>query len=93
MKDKLPSLTAIRAFEVSARRMNFARAAAELGVQPPAVSRQIAELEQCLGQQLFIRSKPRLTLTHAGESLNLSQSAVSRQIRGLEESLGATLFQ
>ena len=74
MKDKLPSLTAIRAFEVSARRMNFARAAAELGVQPPAVSRQIAELEQCLGQQLFIRSKPRLTLTHAGESLFLAVS-------------------
>lgn len=69
MKDKGVSLTAIRAFEVSARLVSFARAARELGVQPPAVSRQIAELEASLGKALFIRSKPRLTLTAAGQEL------------------------
>ena len=64
-----PSLTAIRTFEAAARHLGFARAARELGVQPPAVSRQIAELEQALGVRLFIRSKPRLRLTPEGQDL------------------------
>lgn len=65
----LPSLTAIRSFAVAARHLSFVRAARELGVQPPAVSRQVADLERALGVELFVRSKPRLRLTPRGQDL------------------------
>jgi DNA-binding transcriptional LysR family regulator len=64
-----PSLNAIRTFEAAARHLSFARAARDLAVQPPAVSRKVAELEQQLGVSLFVRSKPRLSLTWQGEAL------------------------
>ncbi len=59
----------IAAFEAAARHLGFSRAAKELNVQQPAVSRQIAALEADLGVALFIRTKPRLTLTPEGEIL------------------------
>ena len=77
----LPSLNAIKAFEAAARHVNFARAAKQLGVQPPAVSRQIAELEASLGVELFVRSKPRLTLTAKGEELFSAVSIGLNEIR------------
>lgn len=63
----IPNLTTLRAFEAAARHLSFSRAAAELNVQPPAVSRQVADLEAALGVSLFRRTKPRLTLTPAGQ--------------------------
>ena len=81
MKDLEPSLNAVRAFEMAARHLSFARAARELGVQPPAVSRQVAELEQRLGVTLFVRSKPRLSLTRQGQELYRSASHGLEEIR------------
>lgn len=75
------SLNAIRSFESAARHLSFARAARELGVQPPAVSRQVADLERQLGVHLFVRSKPRLSLTRAGEELYLAASKGLDEIR------------
>ena len=76
-----PSLNAVRAFEMAARHLSFARAARALGVQPPAVSRQVAELEQRLGVTLFVRSKPRLSLTRQGQELYRSASHGLEEIR------------
>ena len=76
-----PSLNAIRSFEAAARHLSFARAARQLGVQPPAVSRQVAELEQSLGISLFVRSKPRLALTAQGQELYRSVSLGLNEIR------------
>ncbi|KIC16913.1 hypothetical protein RA20_15960 [Leisingera sp. ANG-Vp] len=59
----------IAAFEAAARNLGFSRAAQELNVQQPAVSRQVAALEEYLGAALFLRTKPRLTLTAEGEAL------------------------
>jgi LysR family glycine cleavage system transcriptional activator len=49
MSDRLPPLTALRAFEAAARHMSFAQAAAELHVTPAALSFQIKSLEEHLG--------------------------------------------
>lgn len=76
-----PSLTALRTFEAAARQLSFARAARQLVVQPPAVSRQVAELERTLGVSLFVRSKPRLSLTPQGRELYLSVSFGLGEIR------------
>lgn len=62
MPRRLPSLTALRAFEAAARHTSFARAAEELHVSPAAISQQIKQLEDYLGVQLFRRGKT-LSLT------------------------------
>jgi LysR family glycine cleavage system transcriptional activator len=69
MSDRLPPLTALRAFEAAARHMSFARAAAELNVTPAALSYQIKALEADLGQPVFRRLNRAVELTEAGRTL------------------------
>ena len=69
MADRLPSLTALRAFEAAARHMSFAKAAEELFVTPAALSYQIKSLETELGHPLFIRLNRAVELTEAGRAL------------------------
>ncbi|SMF74945.1 transcriptional regulator, LysR family [Tistlia consotensis] len=52
---RLPSLTALRAFEAAARHRSLTRAAEELSVTPAAVSHQVKLLEQELGVTLLRR--------------------------------------
>lgn len=66
---KLPPLNAVRTFEVAARHASFTQAAHELHVTHGAVSRQVAQLEQWLGQPLFVRARSQLTLNAAGQRL------------------------
>lgn len=69
MSRKLPSLNAVRAFEVAARHLNLTRAAEELCVTHGAVSRQVKALEERLGVPLFRREGGRTELTSEGEAL------------------------
>ncbi|MEM7764782.1 MAG: LysR substrate-binding domain-containing protein [Pseudomonadota bacterium] len=69
MPTRLPPLNAVRVFEVCARHLNFTRAAEELAVSHSAVSKQIAALEDFVGEQLFDRSGGRITLTKEGRGL------------------------
>lgn len=69
MSDRLPPLTALRAFDAAARHMSFAQAAAELNVTPAALSFQIKSLEEHLGQPLFRRLNRAVELTEAGRTL------------------------
>lgn len=66
---RLPSLTALAAFEASARHRSMQRAGAELNVTAGAISRQIRALEEELGVPLFVRSPSGLTLTADAEAL------------------------
>ncbi len=63
---KLPPLNALRAFEVSGRRLNFRAAAEELGVTQGAVAQQVRALEEHLGLALFQRLPRGLALTTQG---------------------------
>ncbi|MGB0498221.1 MAG: transcriptional regulator GcvA [Rubricella sp.] len=69
MSDRLPPLTALRAFEAAARHLSFQKAAAELFVTPAALSYQIKNLEAHLGQPLFRRLNRAVELTEAGRAL------------------------
>ena len=69
MTDRLPPLTALRAFDAAARHMSFSRAADELNVTPAALSFQIKSLEEHLGQPLFRRLNRAVELTEAGRAL------------------------
>jgi len=63
MSVRLPSLSALRAFEAAARHLSLSRAAEELRVTPAAISHQIKALEDDLGIKLFDRRTRRLALT------------------------------
>jgi predicted ATPase/DNA-binding transcriptional LysR family regulator len=59
----------LRAFAAVARQRSFSRAAGELFVSQPAVSKHIASLETEVGRQLVVRGRREATLTPAGELL------------------------
>jgi LysR family glycine cleavage system transcriptional activator len=59
-------LDALRSFEAAARHTNFAKAAAEIGVTPSAISHQVRRLEQYIGVQLFEREQQRTRLSVEG---------------------------
>lgn len=63
------NLEQLRSFVEVARFGNFTRAAEELYLAQPSLSRQIAALEQDLGAELFHRARGGSTLTVAGESM------------------------
>lgn len=67
MRNAIPSIGLLQAFEASARHGNFSRAANELALTASAVSRHVAALEDRLGIPLFVRDKRRVQLTDAGK--------------------------
>jgi LysR family transcriptional regulator, glycine cleavage system transcriptional activator len=85
---RLPPLNALRVFEVTARTGSYAEAAAQLGVTHGAVSRQIAALEDWLGQRLFTKEGRRMVATPmasifaAEVSLSFDRLAVAAQACG-----------
>lgn len=62
-------MRALRTFEAAGRRLNFTRAAEEVGLTPAAVSYQIKEIEEQLGFALFTRNSRSIRLTPAGAVL------------------------
>jgi LysR family glycine cleavage system transcriptional activator len=90
--DRLPPLTALRAFETVARRLSFARAAEELHVTKAAVGQQVRLLEQEIGAPLIERSGRGLTLTESGAAgapgLAEGFSALARATRAMRETKG-----
>jgi DNA-binding transcriptional LysR family regulator len=66
MRRKIPSNSALLAFEAAARHGSFARAAEELALTEGAISRQIGRLEVFLGVVLFKRVGNRVRLAPNG---------------------------
>ncbi|WP_220274654.1 LysR substrate-binding domain-containing protein [Trinickia dinghuensis] len=65
----MPALNALKAFEAAGTSGSFTRAAEQLNVTQSAVSRQVRQLEEQLGETLLERHHHRLELTDAGRSL------------------------
>ncbi len=70
----------LRYFEAVARYSHVTRAAAELHIAQPALSKQISQLEQELGVALFDRVGRNVRLTEAGESFLPHARAVLAQV-------------
>ncbi|MDD1780941.1 LysR substrate-binding domain-containing protein [Enterovibrio sp. ZSDZ35] len=66
---KLPPLSALKAFEATARHLSFSLAAEELFVTHAAVSHQIKRLEEWFQMRLFERRGRGIRLTRSGELL------------------------
>ncbi|WP_352546158.1 LysR family transcriptional regulator [Mesorhizobium sp. M0006] len=75
----LPSLTALTAFEASARHLSFKLAATELGVTSGEISLQIRAIEDHLGVPLFVKRGTGVMLTSAGKDIySVLESCLSK---------------
>lgn len=83
----LPSLMALRCFDLSARHSSFTRAAHDVRLTQGAVSHQILKLEAQLGAALFLRKKSGLQLTAAGRSYWIEVAAALRQLERATQNL------
>ncbi|MEH3143879.1 MAG: LysR family transcriptional regulator [Methylobacterium frigidaeris] len=84
LRRMLPSSHALFVFEAVARNLGFTRAAAELNVTQPAVSKAISQLERHLGVRLLDRSGDGLALTEDG---GLLFRRVTDGFQGIEAAL------
>ena len=73
----------LRYFLAVAREENISRAAEVLHITQPTLSRQISQLEEELGAQLFVRGK-RLMLTDAGLMLRRRAEEVAELVDKIE---------
>jgi DNA-binding transcriptional LysR family regulator len=85
----LPALDLLVGFEAAARHLSFTKAGEELFLTQSAVSRQIKELEDQLGVELFQRRHRALALTDAGKSFYASAAQVLTTIRAATDRLRA----
>jgi len=83
----LPSLTALRCFDASARLSSFTKAADEVRLTQGAVSHQILGLEENLGVALFTRRHGGLQLTGAGRAYWVEIASALRQIERATQNL------
>ena len=74
----------LKVFITAARTLSFTRAAGQLDISQPAVSKHVAELETRYGLQLFTRRGSRLELTDAGRTLLDAAERLADDYRRLE---------
>lgn len=92
---KLPPLKSLPVFEAVARLNGFSRAAVELNISQSAVSHQIRQLEDYLGESLFVRGGRYLALTPEGaqffEVVGAALGQIERASRSLQGESGTRL--
>src|SRR3954467_13379339 len=80
-RNVMPSLDLLAGFEAAARHLSFTKAGEELYITQSAVSRQIKELEDQLGVELFHRRHRALALTEAGQQFYAAAAQVLTTMR------------
>lgn len=88
---RLPPLNALRAFSIAAQTTSFTKAGEVLHVTQGAVSRQVKQLEDAVGQTLFVRAHQGLVLTSVGAELAASLEGIFAQLEGAVEKATQTV--
>jgi LysR family transcriptional regulator, low CO2-responsive transcriptional regulator len=78
------TLRQLKAFEAVARHLNYTRAAEELFLTQPAVSMQIKQLEELIGQALFEQMGKKIHLTEAGREVYRYSLAIHNQVSEMQ---------
>lgn len=73
-------LTQMEYFLAAAEELNFTAAAKSLYISQPALSKQIALLEEELGAKLFLRNSRKVALTAAGKQLQQDLTHILHQL-------------
>ncbi|MBE8147034.1 LysR family transcriptional regulator [Brevibacterium casei] len=81
-------LKSLEMFRAVAEHESFTRAADELSLAQPPISRGVADLERHLGVRLFDRGRRRIRLTAAGRAVPPDILEILRRIDGLAEVAG-----
>ncbi len=89
MRRRIPSLSALVAFEAAARHRSFTRASEELLLTQGAISRQVQALEEQLGLALFHRSGRQVMLTAAGAAYAARLAPLLDRLEAVTEELEA----
>lgn len=82
LKNRLPPLDPLIAFEAAARLLSFTRAGEELHLSQAAISQQIRSLEKSLQVKLFTRSHRAVQLTNEGREYQHTVAAILKQLAG-----------
>lgn len=82
------SINSLLVFHEVVRQKSFSKAAEELFVSQPAVTKHIKGLEQKVGTRLIERGKGGFYLSEAGKILFKSAHKISNQLREVESHLG-----
>lgn len=77
-------LRQLKVFEAVTRHLNYTRAAEELFLSQPAVSMQIKQLEEGLGQPLFEKMGKKVYLTDAGKEVYRYSQNITNQLNELQ---------
>ena len=95
MYKELPALKSLLAFSAASQTLSFSLAAEQLCITQSAVSHQIKNLEQFLGQSLFIRKGKSVELTESGKLyarvVNASLGEIASASKQLTGHLESTL--
>ena len=87
----LPSLAALRAFEVAARTGSYSAAAQELNVTHAAIAQHVRAVEAHLDTVLMVRDGRAMAPTEVGATLAAELSAGFRQIVEAVEAINADI--
>lgn len=79
----------LRYFVTVARTLHFGRAAQQLHVSQPPLSRQIAALEREVGARLFERNAHKVRLTPAGEQMLADAQAILERLERIPANIAA----
>lgn len=83
-------LRVLQYFLAAAREQSISGAAAYLHLSQPTLSRQLKELEEKLGKQLFIRGNRKITLTEEGRILRKRAEEIMDLVRKTEQEITAS---
>lgn len=78
------TLRQLKVFEAVARNLNYTRAAEELFLSQPAVSMQIKQLEESLGQPLFEQMGKKIYLTDTGKEVYRYSLSIASQVSEMQ---------
>lgn len=79
----------LKVFHTVARRLNFTKAAEELYITQPAITKHVKEIEKHFNLKLFDRNGTRIKLTTAGETLLRYTEQIFEIYRNLEIDMNA----